>query len=272
MSRIAAVFSALQKCGRTALIPYITAGDPHPRHTVGLMHALVAAGADVIEIGIPFSDPMADGPVIQAACERALRHGTGLWQVLDLVATFRRRNQATPVVLMGYLNPIETRGVGAFARKAKASGVDGVLLVDLAVEESADFVPVLRKSGLDCIFLVAPTSSAARIAAIADVASGYLYYVSLKGVTGAATLDPRSVKKKVLEIRRHTRLPVAVGFGVRDAATAALIGALADGVVVGSALVSEIARHSGPVAGLERKLGAKLRGMRKALDSKRGAK
>jgi len=266
MNRIAERFASLAAEGRKALIPYITAGDPHPRHTVKLMHALVEGGADLVELGVPFSDPMADGPVIQLACERALSHGTSLWQGLDLVADFRRKDARTPVVLMGYLNPIEARGVAAFAKKAKKAGVDGVLVVDLAVEEAPDFSPTLRSAGLDCIFLLAPTSSGERIEAICREASGYLYYVSLKGVTGAATLDVGSVKAKVAEIRAHTKLPVAVGFGVRDARTAAQVGKVADAVVVGSALVSEVARLARRPAALPAALSRKLAAMRRALD------
>ena len=267
MSRLETVFRELRTQGRKALIPYITAGDPHPRHTVKLMHALVEGGADVIELGVPFSDPMADGPVIQLACERALAHHTSLWQVLDMVAAFRRKDARTPVVLMGYLNPIETRGLEAFARKARVCGVDGVLVVDLAVEEAPEFAPALRAQGLDCIFLLAPTSPPARIEAVARLASGYLYYVSLKGVTGAASLDIRSVRDKLAEIRRHTRLPVAVGFGVRDAATAARVGRIADAVVVGSALVAEIGRYAQRPAVLPQTLRRRLARLRRALDS-----
>lgn len=267
MSRIEQTFARLRTAGRTGLVPYLTAGDPHPRHTVGLMHALAAAGADVIELGVPFSDPMADGPVIQRACERALAHGTSLAQVLKMVGQFRRRDAITPVVLMGYLNPIESMGLDGFARRARAAGVDGVLVVDLAVEESPEFAPALRAQGLDCIFLLAPTSPAARIDAIARAGSGYLYYVSLKGVTGAASLDVRAVRGKLAAIRRQTRLPVAVGFGVRDAATAARLGRVADAVVVGSALVAEIAKNAKRAKVLPKVLGARLRAMRKALDA-----
>lgn len=266
MSRLKTTFAALKAGKRKGLIPYITAGDPHPRHTVALMHALVRGGADVIELGVPFSDPMADGPVIQLACERALARGTNLWRVLDLVKQFRRRDARTPVVLMGYLNPIETRGLDAFARRAKVCGVDGVLVVDLAVEEAPEFAPALKAQGLDCIFLLAPTSPAARIQAICREASGYLYYVSLKGVTGAATLDIKSVAAKLAEVRRCTRLPIAVGFGVRDAKTAAKVARVADAVVVGSALVSEIAKFQARPSVLPAKLGAKLQAMRVALD------
>ena len=268
MSRIGARFAGACNAGRAALVAYITAGDPHPRHTVWLMHALVAGGADVLELGVPFSDPMADGPVIQLACERALAHGTSLSRVLAMVAEFRRRDADTPVVLMGYLNPIESMGLDEFARRARAAGVDGVLVVDLAVEEAPDFVAPLRAAGLDCIFLLAPTSPPARIQAIAKAGSGYLYYVSLKGVTGAATLDVGAVRHKLAEIRAHTRLPVAVGFGVRDARTAAQVGQVADGVVVGSALVAEIAKNAKRAKALPKVLSAKLRAMRKALDAR----
>jgi tryptophan synthase alpha chain len=266
MSRIKTVFDALKARGAKALVPYITAGDPHPKHTVALMHALVKGGADVIEVGVPFSDPMADGPVIQLACERALIHGTSLWQVLEMVAEFRTTDSNTPVVLMGYLNPIEARGFEAFAKRAGQAGVDGVLVVDLAVEEAPEIAPIFRAAGLDCIFLLAPTSSAARIAAIAEQASGYLYYVSLKGVTGAATLDIGSVETKLAEIRQHTKLPVAVGFGIRDAESAAKVGRVADAVVVGSALVSQIEKHQNEPAVLPGLLTQQLGAIRTALD------
>jgi tryptophan synthase alpha chain len=266
MSRIEQRFAALRKNRRKALIPYITAGDPSPAATVPLMHALAEAGADVLELGVPFSDPMADGPVIQLACERALKHGTGLWQVLDMVADFRRRNTETPVVLMGYLNPIETRGVSAFAKRAREAGVDGVLVVDLAAEEAPDYVPLFRAQDLDTIFLLAPTSPAGRIAAIDQMASGYLYYVSLKGVTGAATLDIADVTAKLTEIRKQSSMPVAVGFGIRDAASAKAVGQIADGVVVGSALVSEIEKNLQTPERLPQILGAKLATLRAALD------
>lgn len=266
MSRLPQTFARLAAERRKALIPYITAGDPAPQHTVGLMHALVEAGADVLELGVPFSDPMADGPTIQLACERALKHGTGLWQILDMVTEFRARDTRTPVVLMGYLNPVEMLGLEEFSRRAQAAGVDGVLLVDLAVEEAEHYLPVLRAHGLDCIFLVAPTSPSARIAAIAREASGYLYYVSLKGVTGAASLDVESVTAKLAEIRALTRLPIAVGFGIRDAQSAKAVGQVADGVVVGSALVSEIEAHAATPEQLPQRLAARLAPLRAALD------
>jgi tryptophan synthase alpha chain len=266
VSRLQSTFAAGAK-KRKALIPYITAGDPHPRVTVPMMHALVGAGADVLELGVPFSDPMADGPVIQLACERALAHGTGLWQILDMVAEFRKMDSKTPVVLMGYMNPIETRGVSAFARKAKQAGVDGVILVDLAVEEAPEYLPALREHGLDCVFLLAPTSSGSRIRAVAKEASGYLYYVSLKGVTGAATLNVADVESKLKEIRAHSRLPIAVGFGIRDAASAKAVGKVADAVVVGTLLVAEIEKHQHEPDNLPALLAAKLAPLRAALDT-----
>ncbi|MGQ0529510.1 MAG: tryptophan synthase subunit alpha [Panacagrimonas sp.] len=269
MSRIAGVFESLKSAGRKALIPYITAGDPHPDHTVGLMQALVEAGADILELGVPFSDPMADGPVIQLACERALLHHTSLRQVIGMVAEFRQRDTRTPVVLMGYLNPIEALGLAHFAQSASAAGVDGVLVVDLAVEEAPEFSPTLRAAGLDCIFLLAPTSPAARIRAAAELASGYLYYVSLKGVTGAANLDVDSVAAKLAEIRGITALPVAVGFGIRDAASASAVAAVSDGVIVGSALVSEIERNQNNPSSLAALLRGKLAPMRAAMDAGR---
>jgi tryptophan synthase alpha chain len=266
MSRIKSVLDKLKAQGRKALVPFITAGDPHPRHTVALMHALVQGGADVIELGVPFSDPMADGPVIQLACERALAHGTSLGQVLEMVAEFRRSDSTTPVVLMGYLNPIEARGYAAFARQARQAGVDGVLAVDLAAEEAPEIAPLFKAEGLDCIFLLAPTTSDQRIAAIAEQSSGYLYYVSLKGVTGAATLDVASVAAKLEQIRRHTGLPLAVGFGIRDAESAAKVGRIADGVVVGSALVAQIEKHQNEPEALPGLLTGQLKALRAALD------
>ncbi|MES2884473.1 MAG: tryptophan synthase subunit alpha [Pseudomonadota bacterium] len=266
MSLIAARFAALKGANRKALIPFITGGDPSPAHTVGLMHALVAGGADVIELGMPFSDPMADGPTIQLACERALAAGTSITKILAMVAEFRTTDSTTPVVLMGYLNPIEHRGIAAFAAQAREAGVDGVLIVDLAVEEAPEFAPVFKEAGLDLIFLIAPTSTPARIAKVAEQASGYLYYVSLKGVTGSAALDVESVALKLSEIRSITTLPIAVGFGIRDAATAAAVGAVADGVVVGSALVSEVEKHAKAPEVLPALLRDKLNAMRLALD------
>jgi tryptophan synthase alpha chain len=241
MSRIAERFQRLRQQGRKALIPYVTAGDPNPGVTVPLMHALVEAGADLLELGVPFSDPMADGPVIQAACERALRHHVSLHQVLDMVRDFRSHDTGTPVVLMGYLNPIEVMGYEAFARAASDAGVDGVLTVDLPPEEAHDLVVALKDRQLDPIFLAAPTSDDDRIRRMADCGSGFLYYVSFKGVTGANRLDVGSVRDKLAQIRANSDLPVGVGFGIRDAESAARVAEFADAVVVGSALVKRIA-------------------------------
>ncbi|MDD3762211.1 MAG: tryptophan synthase subunit alpha [Nevskiales bacterium] len=267
MSRLQSTLSGLRTARRKALVPYITAGDPQPDLTVELMHALVRGGADVIELGIPFSDPMADGPTIQLACERALRHGTGLMDVLGMVARFREQNTTTPVVLMGYLNPVEICGLDRFAERAADAGVDGVLIVDLAVEEAPDYLPALRARGLDCIFLLAPTTTDARVEAIAREASGYLYYVSLKGVTGAATLDVADVERRLAAIRAHTDLPLAVGFGIRDADSARAVGRVADGVVVGSALVTEVERLQDHPDEIAARLESRLRELREALDS-----
>jgi len=240
MSRIAGVFSALRDQGRQALIPFVTAGDPSPEVTVPLMHALVEAGADIIELGVPFSDPMADGPVIQRASERALVHHTSLHDVIDMARSFRERNQATPVVLMGYLNPLEVMGYEAFAQAAADAGIDGVLTVDIPPEEAGIFVPAMKTRDIDPIFLLAPTSHRARIERIVGAASGFVYYVSLKGVTGAANLSLDSVREKLAEIRSCTDLPVGVGFGIKDPQTAAAMSEFADAVVVGSALVSHL--------------------------------
>jgi len=228
MSRIEATFSRLQSQRRKALIPYVTAGFPQADGTPALMQALVQGGADIIELGVPFSDPMADGPVIQQAGERALRAGVGLLQVLDMVRAFRTHDRLTPVVLMGYANPVERyelkRGAGAFARDAAAAGVDGVLIVDYPPEECQAFAAALKAQGLDLIFLLAPTSSEARMAEVGRVASGYVYYVSLKGVTGAGHLDTAAVEAMLPRIRRHVHLPIGVGFGIRDAASACAVG------------------------------------------------
>ena len=244
MSKIKATFERLQAQGRKALIPFITAGDPDPALTVPLMHALVEAGADIIELGVPFSDPMADGPTIQRASERALEKGVSLRRVLAMVANFRADDNETPVVLMGYANPIEAMGVDSFAAAAFDAGVDGVLVVDYPPEESGDFVRAMRANALDPIFLLAPTSTAERIALVAAVASGYVYYVSLKGVTGSAQLDVEAVAARIPEIRAAVGLPVGVGFGIRDAATAGAVGRFADAVVVGSRIIEEVERSS----------------------------
>ena len=240
MSKIQATFERLQAQGRKALIPFITAGDPSPLQTVDLMHCLVEAGADIIELGVPFSDPMADGPTIQRASERALRQGVSLRQVLGMVATFRADNNETPVVLMGYANPIEAMGVDVFAPAAFDAGVDGVLVVDYPPEESTEFSRAMHLHALDPIFLLAPTSTPERIAQVAELASGYVYYVSLKGVTGSAALDVGTVAARIPEIQAATGVPVGVGFGIRDAETAGAVARIADAVVVGSRIIEEI--------------------------------
>ncbi|MEE8342303.1 MAG: tryptophan synthase subunit alpha [Gammaproteobacteria bacterium] len=267
MSRIGGCFQTLGKRGRKALVPYITAGDPEPDVTVPLMHALVTAGADLMEVGVPFSDPMADGPVIQAACERALAHHMTLHGVLELVTQFRREDTDTPVVLMGYLNPIEVMGYEVFAEHAAKAGVDGVITVDLPPEEAADLVAALRRHEVDPIFLLAPTSTDARIRKICEVASGFLYYVSFKGVTGANRLDVSAVAEKLQQIRGHTDLPVGVGFGVRDPQTAAQVAAVADAVVVGSVLVKKMAELADAPDKIAPEVAALLSELRQAMDS-----
>jgi tryptophan synthase alpha chain len=240
MSRITGRFDRLGKTRRTALIPFITAGDPYPETTVPLMHAMVEAGADLIELGVPFSDPMADGPVIQRASERALEQHVGLRDVLDMVRRFRETDGETPVVLMGYLNPIEVMGYDEFARQAQEAGADGALIVDAPPEESHDLVVAMRDAGLDLVYLLAPTSTAERIRRIASVASGFVYYVSVKGVTGAGHLDTEEVRRKLEEIRRHIEIPVGVGFGIKDPETARRVAEVSDAVIVGSAIVGRI--------------------------------
>jgi tryptophan synthase alpha chain len=265
LNRIDATFAKLKAAGRTALIPYVTTGDPSLVATRAIMNALVAAGADVIELGVPFSDPMADGPVVQRAGERALAQGVCLSDVLDVVSDFRRANTETPIVLMGYANPIEAMGVTAFADRAKASGVDGVLVVDYPPEEATDFAQSLCARDIAPIFLLAPTTTEARIAAVAKVARGYVYYVSLKGVTGAAHIDAADVAAKLARIREQVSLPVGVGFGIRDAASARAIAAHADAVVIGSRIIEEI--ETGPPAEAAARAGTWLQSIRQALDA-----
>jgi tryptophan synthase alpha chain len=273
--RIAKRFAIAQEAGRAALIPYIAAGDPSPAATVPLMHALVKAGADILELGVPFSDPMADGPVIQRAAERAIAQGVGLRDVLAMVAEFRRQDADTPVVLMGYANPIERMGQAAFADAAQAAGVDGVLSVDYPPEEIDEFAGLLDARGIAPIFLLAPTSTEARIQAMAKVARGYVYYVSLKGVTGTGTVDTDDVARRLQDIRRHISIPLGVGFGIRDADTASRIARVADAVVIGSKLIEtmETAVKGAPAdqqAGLAvRAAGDWLAGIRQALDGAR---
>ena len=265
MSRIQATFERLARERRKALIPYITAGDPKPGVTVPLMHALAKAGADVIELGVPFSDPMADGPVIQRSAERALKHRVGLEQVVSLVAEFRKKNIATPVVLMGYANPIEAMGLKPFVEAAQRAGVDGVLVVDYPPEESKDLAAMLRNHGMDMIFLLAPTSTEARIEQVARIASGYVYYVSLRGVTGAKHLDLEDVSAKLPAIRGKTRLPIGVGFGIRDGETARAVAQVADAVVIGSRIIQEMEQAT-PDTCVE-KGAAFLREIRGAIDA-----
>jgi tryptophan synthase alpha chain len=240
MSRIQGRFDALAKAKRKALIPYITAGDPHPSLTVPLMRALVEAGSDILELGVPFSDPMADGPVVQRSGERALKNGVGLKDVLGMVKDFRRADPATPVVLMGYANPIEAMGVEKFAAAAKAAGIDGVIVVDYPPEECLEFSALMKRNDIDPVFLLAPTSTKKRIDEVARSGSGYLYYVSLRGVTGAANIDISEIRKKIPSIRKATRLPIGVGFGIRDAESAKRIAQTADAVVIGSRIIQEI--------------------------------
>ncbi len=248
MSRIQQAFARLNAEGRKALIPFITAGDPDAALTLPLMHTLVEAGADVIELGVPFSDPMADGPTIQRASERALARGMTLRKVLQLVVDFRQTDKQTPVVLMGYANPIEAMGLEKFATVAAAAGVDGVLVVDYPPEEAEKFGAAMQAQGMDPIFLIAPTSTAERIAQVAKIASGYVYYVSLAGVTGSGALNVDAVAERLPAIRDKTGLPVGVGFGIRDAATAARIAAFADAVVVGSRIIEEIEKSTAETA------------------------
>jgi tryptophan synthase alpha chain len=244
LSRIAAAFERVRTARASALIPFVTAGDPHPKDTVAVLHALARAGADVIELGVPFSDPMADGPVIQRSSERALKHHVGLKDVLAMVREFRRADDRTPIVLMGYANPIERMGLDVFVKAAVESGVDGVLIVDYPPEESGPWLQALEGKPIDPIFLLAPTSTDARIELVSKMARGYIYYVSLKGVTGAANIDTGDVEAMLARIRKHTKLPVGVGFGIRDAATASRIARIADAVVIGSRIVQELADHA----------------------------
>ena len=264
MSRIQTTFATLKANNKKALVPYITAGDPHPKFTVDLMHTMVENGADIIELGVPFSDPMADGPVIQRASERALVHKVGLRKVLELVKEFRTTDNSTPVVLMGYANPIEAMGFGAFTTAAKAAGVDGILTVDYPPEECEDFIAELNKNDMDSIFLLSPTTEAKRIDLVVKQATGFLYYVSLKGVTGSANLDVDEVKARVAEIRKQTDLPVGVGFGVKDAATAKAVAAFADAVVVGSRTVLTVEQSSEEA--LMSNIGALIQELRTAID------
>jgi tryptophan synthase alpha chain len=264
MSRIQAAFDRLKSQGRKALIPYIMAGDPEPGATLPLMRALVAGGADIIELGVPFSDPMADGPTIQRAAERALAYGISLHTVLGMVAEFRKRDAETPIVLMGYANPIEAYGVGRFAVDAAVAGVDGVLVVDYPPEECVEFAGVLKQHRIAPIFLLAPTSTEQRYSEVAQAGSGYIYYVSLKGVTGSGKLDLDEVARRIPAIRQKVGMPVGVGFGIRDGASAARIAAVADAVVIGSRIIEEI--EQSPAGEAPQRVTALLGGIRRAMD------
>jgi len=271
VSRLAACFATLKEGSRKALIPYVMTADPTPEITLPLMHAMVAAGADIIELGAPFSDPMADGPVIQLAAERSLQYNTSLFDVFSVVKAFRQIDNKTPIIVMGYLNPIEVMGYQHFAEQAAACGIDGVITVDMPPVEAEEYVPALKAQGLDPIFLLAPTSTEQRIKKLSDIASGFVYYVSLKGVTGAATLDVSSVEEKLTEIRQFIDLPVAVGFGINDAESAAKVAACADAVVVGSALVKKMTLNTGKTESersiIIQEISDTLSAMRSALDS-----
>ncbi|GMQ76536.1 MAG: tryptophan synthase subunit alpha [Gammaproteobacteria bacterium] len=266
MSRIEHTFESLKNQGRTALVAFVTAGDPEPVVTVPLLHALVGAGADILELGVPFSDPMADGPVIQRASERALCNHVTLRDVLGMAEEFRATDADTPVVLMGYLNPIEVMGYVVFAQAAAKAGVDGVITVDLPPEEAQEFMPALRDNGLDPIFLVSPTSSEERIELITSAGSGFIYYVSLRGVTGAANLDVGAVGEKLKAIRKQTTLPVGVGFGINSPETAAAVAGFADAVVVGSALVKRVGELAGQPERMLTEIAGFVARLRSALD------
>ena len=269
LNRIDRVFERQRIAGRTVLIPYVTAGDPSLATTAAILDALAEAGADIIELGVPFSDPMADGPVIQRASERALAQGVALTSVLELVAQFRKRNAHTPIVLMGYANPIEAMGVTLFVDRARDAGVDGVIVVDYPPEEATEFAALLRARDVAPIFLIAPTTPQSRIERIARLASGYVYYVSLKGVTGAGHLDTGDVARKLDEIRRHITLPVGVGFGIRDADSARAVAAHAEAVVIGSRLIAAIEEAAAGEAAM--RAGAFVATIRHALDTRLAA-
>ena len=265
MSRISTLFGKLRQNRRKALIPFITAGDPEPGMMVPLMHELVQAGADIIELGVPFSDPMADGPTIQRSSERALKHRVSLQDVLAMVGEFRESDSSTPVVLMGYANPLEAMGYDAFTARAKACGVDGVLIVDYPPEESVEWVEYLKRQNIAPIFLLSPTTPQQRVERVASLAEGYVYYVSLKGVTGSLHLDLRDVAEKLDRLRSHISIPIGVGFGIRDSATARAVAELADAVVVGSRIIEEIERS--PKAEVLTNVHRLVKGLRIAIDS-----
>jgi tryptophan synthase alpha chain len=267
MSRIEKCFESLRSRGRKGLVPFITAGDPVADITVPLMHAMVNAGADLIELGIPFSDPMADGPVIQKANQRALAHGTSLRDVLDMVKQFRQQDEATPVLFMGYLNPVEAMGYEEFAEAAQQAGVDGLLIVDLPPEEASEFNELLYLREIDPVYLLAPTSTPQRMEIVSLEARGFVYYVSIRGVTGSASLDYDEIRQSINEIRQHTRLPVGVGFGINSPESAVKIGEHADAVVIGSAIVKMMEDYNGDKQAVIEAVCGFLRGVRDALDA-----
>ena len=267
MSRITATFNKLKAENKKALIPYITAGDPNPEVTVPLMHAMVESGVDIIELGVPFSDPMADGPTIQQACERALKHHVRLKDVIAMVKQFREKDESTPVVLMGYLNPIEIMGYENFAKHASEAGVDGVLTVDMPPEEAAEVNPLFDQYDIDPVFLVSPESTVERFKIISENSRGFLYYVSLKGVTGVKSIDVAAVAQKMEELREFTDLPLGVGFGINDAETAKNIAGVADAVVVGSAIVRRVAANKDDTNKMIQEVSDFLKEIRSAIDS-----
>jgi tryptophan synthase alpha chain len=264
MSRIQSTFAALAAQNKKGLITFITAGDPSPALTVPIMHALVEGGVDILELGVPFSDPMAEGPVIQRACERALKFDIGIRDVIAMVSEFRKTNSRTPVVLMGYANPVEHMGQLAFIQEAKDAGVDGAIVVDYPPEECEEFAKAMQQNGIDPIFLLAPTSTEERMAQVAKVGSGFSYYVSLKGVTGAGNIDTKEVAERIAAVRRHVKLPIGVGFGIRDAATAKAVASVSDAVVIGSRIIQEL--ENTPPENAVEKVRSFVAGIRKALD------
>ncbi|NOX43461.1 MAG: tryptophan synthase subunit alpha [Gammaproteobacteria bacterium] len=266
MSRIENKFNSVKDKASTALIPYITAGDPKPQYTVKMMHTLVEAGADFLELGVPFSDPMADGPVIQRASERALKHKVSLNDVFDMVKLFRQKDNETPVILMGYLNPIEVMGYTLFAKSAAAAGVDGIITVDMPPEEGADYLSALYQHEIAPIFLTAPTSTDQRIQTISGAGRGFIYYVSFKGITGASHLDVSSVEMNLKRIRAQTDLPVVVGFGIKDAASAAEVAKIADAVVVGSAVINKVEENMDSEEMIMSSISGLITQMKKAID------
>ncbi len=267
MSRLTSCFEKLHASGKKALMPYITAGDSNPSITVPLMHRMVESGADIIELGIPFSDPMADGPTVQLACERALVHHTSLRDTIAMMAEFRKTDDTTPVILMGYLNPVETMGYEEFAQAASSAGVDGLLTVDLPPEEATDIIKILKSHHIDPIFLLSPTTTDERIKKISDAGSGFLYYVSLKGVTGSSALNVEEVAARVKTINAISSLPVAVGFGVKNADNASAVSKVSDGAIVGSAVVKIIENNIDDADTIMDQIGALLKSMRTKMDT-----